>query len=62
MSLHVAGVDILRSSRGPLVMEVNSSPGLRGIEESTGINVAGKIIRFVEEHAKPLTLRGHAKG
>ena len=62
MSLHVAGVDILRSSRGPLVMEVNSSPGLRGIEESTGINVANKIIRFVEEHAKPLTLRGHAKG
>jgi ribosomal protein S6--L-glutamate ligase len=43
-------------------MEVNSSPGLRGIEESTGINVANKIIRFVEEHAKPLTLRGHAKG
>lgn len=54
MGLSVAGVDILRSSRGPLVMEVNSSPGLRGIEESTGVNVAGKIIAFLEEHtAKP---------
>jgi ribosomal protein S6--L-glutamate ligase len=62
MSLQVAGVDILRSSRGPLVMEVNSSPGLQGIEESTGINVAGKIIRFVEENAKPLSQRGHNKG
>jgi ribosomal protein S6--L-glutamate ligase len=51
MGLNVAGVDILRSSRGPLVMEVNSSPGLRGIEEATGVNVAGKIIAFVEEHA-----------
>ena len=51
MGLNVAGVDILRSARGPLVMEVNSSPGLRGIEEATGVNVAGKIIRFVEENA-----------
>lgn len=62
MGLHVAGVDLLRSSRGPLVMEVNSSPGLRGIEESTGINVAGKIMNFIEEHAKPQSNRGHAKG
>ena len=51
MGLKVAGVDILRSARGPLVMEVNSSPGLRGIEEATGVNVAGKIIRFIEENA-----------
>ena len=51
MGLKVAGVDILRSARGPLVMEVNSSPGLRGIEEATGFNVAGKIIRFIEENA-----------
>ena len=51
MGLNVAGVDILRSSRGPLVMEVNSSPGLRGIEEATGVNVAAKIIKFVEENA-----------
>ena len=62
MGLHVAGVDLLRSSRGPLVMEVNSSPGLRGIEEATGINVAGKIMNFIEEHAKPQSNRGHAKG
>ena len=62
MGLHVAGVDLLRSSRGPLVMEVNSSPGLRGIEEATAINVAGKIINFIEENAKPQSNRGHAKG
>lgn len=51
MGLNVAGVDILRSDRGPLVMEVNSSPGLKGIEEATGVNVAGKIIEFIESHA-----------
>ena len=50
MGLNVAGVDILRSDRGPLVMEVNSSPGLKGIEEATGVNVAGKIIEFIESH------------
>ena len=49
MGLRVAGVDMLRSSRGPLIMEVNSSPGLRGIEEATGKDVAGKVIEFVEE-------------
>ncbi len=53
MGLNVAGVDLLRSARGPLVMEVNSSPGLQGIEEATGIDVAGMIIRFIEKHAKP---------
>lgn len=62
MGLNVAGVDILRSERGPLVMEVNSSPGLRGIEESTGINVARKIIQFVEEHAEPGKAHGRHKG
>lgn len=46
MGLGVAGVDLLRSKRGPLIVEVNSSPGLRGIEGSTGVNVAGKIIDF----------------
>jgi ribosomal protein S6--L-glutamate ligase len=51
MGLKVAGVDMLRSSRGPLVMEVNSSPGLGGIEEATGKNVAGAVIKFVEEAA-----------
>jgi len=53
MGLHVAGVDIIRSSRGPLVLEVNSSPGLRGIEGVTQKDVAGKIIGFIEKnHSK----------
>lgn len=53
MGLNVAGVDLLRSKHGPLVMEVNSSPGLEGIEQSTGIDVADKIIQFIEKNAKP---------
>lgn len=48
MGLDVAGVDLLRSSRGPLVLEVNASPGLEGIETTTGVDVAGKIIEFIE--------------
>jgi ribosomal protein S6--L-glutamate ligase len=48
MDLGVAGVDLLRSARGPLVMEVNSSPGLEGIEKATGADVAGAIIDHVE--------------
>ena len=51
MGLRVAGVDLLRSNHGPVVMEVNSSPGLEGIEKATGINVAGKIIEFIAENA-----------
>ncbi len=50
MGLRVAGVDMLESNDGPLVMEVNSSPGLQGIEQSTGIDVAGEIITYIEEH------------
>ncbi len=53
MGLQVAGVDILRSSRGPLIMEVNSSPGLRGIEEASGKDVAGRIIDYIEDNARP---------
>ncbi len=49
--LRVAGVDLLRSNHGPVVMEVNSSPGLEGIEESTGVDVAGKIIEYLEKNA-----------
>jgi ribosomal protein S6--L-glutamate ligase len=49
MGLDLAGVDILRSSHGPLVIEVNSSPGLEGIETATGIDVAGKIISYIEK-------------
>jgi len=51
MGLKVAGVDLLRSHHGPVVMEVNSSPGLEGIEKATGINVAGKIIEFIAKNA-----------
>jgi len=47
----VAGVDILRSNHGPVIMEVNSSPGLEGIEKATGKNVAGMIIQFIEKNA-----------
>ena len=50
MGLNVCGVDLLRTNRGPVVMEVNSSPGLEGIEKTTGIDVASKIIKFIEEN------------
>ncbi|NJL48698.1 MAG: 30S ribosomal protein S6--L-glutamate ligase [Leptolyngbyaceae cyanobacterium SM2_5_2] len=53
MGLRVAGVDLLRSNHGPVVMEVNSSPGLEGIEKATDIDVGGKIIDFVVKHAAP---------
>jgi ribosomal protein S6--L-glutamate ligase len=49
MGLAIAGVDMLQSHRGPLVLEVNSSPGLEGIEKSTGVDIAGKIIDYVEQ-------------
>jgi ribosomal protein S6--L-glutamate ligase len=52
MELKVAGVDMLRSKAGPLVMEVNSSPGLEGIEQTTKVDVAAKIIEFIEKNAK----------
>jgi ribosomal protein S6--L-glutamate ligase len=52
MGLNVAGVDLLRSSRGPVVMEVNSSPGLEGIENATQKDVAGMIIGFIEKNAR----------
>lgn len=49
MGLHVAGVDMLQSKRGPLVLEINASPGLEGIETTTGVDIADGIIAFVEE-------------
>ncbi|MCG3179727.1 MAG: Ribosomal protein S6--L-glutamate ligase [Phycisphaerae bacterium] len=52
MGLPIAGVDLLRSRRGPLVLEVNSSPGLEGIEGATGVDVAGQIIALVERCAR----------
>jgi len=62
MGLNVAGVDILRSSRGPLVMEVNSSPGLEGIEKSSGKDIASMIVEFIEKNAAPNRTRTRGKG
>lgn len=53
MGLGVCGVDMIPSKRGPLVMEVNSSPGLEGIEKSTNINIAQKIMDYIEKNIKP---------
>ena len=53
IGLNVAGVDIIRTQRGPVVLEVNSSPGLEGIEQTTGADIATQIVRFIERHAKP---------
>ncbi len=62
MGLNVAGVDLLRSERGPLVMEVNSSPGLEGVEKATGKDVAGSIIKFIEKSvAEKKTYRGRTR-
>lgn len=52
MGLNVCGVDMLRSNHGPVVMEVNSSPGLEGVETATGIDVASKIIELIEKKAE----------
>jgi len=62
MGLNVAGVDLLRSNHGPVVMEVNSSPGLEGIEKATGKDVAGMIVQFIEKQAKPGKTRTRGKG
>jgi ribosomal protein S6--L-glutamate ligase len=62
MGLNVCGVDLLRANHGPVVMEVNSSPGFEGIEAATGIDVAGKVIEFIEKHAKPNKTRTRGKG
>lgn len=55
MGLNVCGVDLLRSNHGPVIMEVNSSPGLRGIEEASGKDIAGMIIGFLEKQGKSKT-------
>jgi ribosomal protein S6--L-glutamate ligase len=62
MGLNVAGVDLLRANHGPVVMEVNSSPGLEGIEVATGRDVASMIISFIEKHARPGRTRTRGKG
>lgn len=62
MGLNVAGVDLLRSNHGPVVLEVNSSPGLEGIERATGKDVANMIIQFIEKNAKPHKTATRGKG
>ncbi|MGB0965495.1 MAG: 30S ribosomal protein S6--L-glutamate ligase [Litorivicinus sp.] len=62
MGLNVAGVDMLRSNHGPVVMEVNSSPGLQGVETATGIDVASKIIALLEKRALSGNTRTKGKG
>ncbi|WP_022949085.1 30S ribosomal protein S6--L-glutamate ligase [Methylohalobius crimeensis] len=62
MGLNVAGVDIIRSNHGPLVLEVNSSPGLNGIETATGRDIAGQIIQFIEKNARLGKTRTRGKG
>lgn len=62
MGLNVCGVDILQSNNGPVVMEVNSSPGLEGIEGATNQDVAGMIFKFIEENAKPHKTKTKGKG
>ncbi len=62
MGLRVAGVDLLRSNHGPVVMEVNSSPGLEGIETATEVDVSGKIIEFLEKNAQKGQVRDRIEG
>jgi ribosomal protein S6--L-glutamate ligase len=62
MGLRVCGVDLLRSNHGAVVMEVNSSPGLEGIEAATGVDVAGKIIEYIESNASPNKVHDRNKG
>lgn len=62
MGLSVCGVDMLRANHGPVVMEVNSSPGLEGVEKATGLDVAGKIIEYIEKNAAKGTTKTKGKG
>lgn len=62
MGLNVCGVDMLRSNHGPVVMEVNSSPGLEGIEEASGKDIAGMIVEFVAANAKAGKTKTKGKG
>ena len=62
MGLNICGVDILQSKNGPVVMEVNSSPGLEGIETATNKDIAGMIYAFIEANAKPNNTRTRGKG
>jgi ribosomal protein S6--L-glutamate ligase len=61
MGLGIAGVDLLRSKRGPLVLEVNSSPGLEGIEAATGVDVAGEIVAYLERRVRQAETRAERR-
>ncbi|MBN2741602.1 MAG: 30S ribosomal protein S6--L-glutamate ligase [Rhodobacteraceae bacterium] len=62
MGLNVCGVDMLRANHGPVVMEVNSSPGLEGVEKATGLDVAGKIIEYLEKNVPTGSTKTKGKG
>ena len=62
MGLNMAGVDILRSNHGPVIMEVNSSPGLEGIEKATGKDIAGMVVEFLEKNIGQRSTRTRGQG
>ncbi|SPF81670.1 30S ribosomal protein S6--L-glutamate ligase [Pseudoprimorskyibacter insulae] len=62
MGLNACGVDMLRANHGPVIMEVNSSPGLEGVEKATGLDIAGKMIEYLEKNATPGKTRTKGKG
>ncbi|TNF67240.1 MAG: 30S ribosomal protein S6--L-glutamate ligase [Gammaproteobacteria bacterium] len=62
MGLKMAGVDLLRSARGPLILEINSSPGLEGIEGATKKDIAGMIIDYIIQNAKPISSKSRYQG
>ena len=62
LGLNVAGVDLLRSNHGPVVMEVNSSPGIEGLEKATNLDIASMMIDFLEKNAKPNKTKTRGKG
>jgi len=62
LGLNVCGVDLLRANHGPVIMEVNSSPGIEGIEKATGKDIAGLIIEFLEKNARPGKTKTRGKG
>ncbi len=62
MGLNACGVDMLRANHGPVIMEVNSSPGLEGVEKATGLDIAGKMIEFLEKNQSKGSTRTKGRG